>query len=74
MLELSIVRREEWLAQTFRKDLTERNLEKTRMKIMLSSSPSLVFHKKLTISDLKIKYVFYPNGDQTWTASVGVLT
>ena len=45
MLELSIVRREEWLAQTFRKDLSERNLEKT-MKIMLSSSPSLVFHKK----------------------------
>ena len=40
MLELSIVRREEWLAQTFRKDLTERNLEKTRMKIMLFSSPS----------------------------------
>ena len=38
-LKLSKVRREKWLAQIFRKDLTERKLETTRMKIMLSASP-----------------------------------
>ena len=37
-LTLSKVRREKSLAQIFRKDLTERKLEKTRMKIMLSAS------------------------------------
>ena len=42
-LTLSKVRREKLLAQIFRKDLTERKLEKTRMKIMLSASPLLFF-------------------------------
>ena len=37
-LTLSKVRREKSLAQIFRKDLTDRKLEKTRMKIMLSAS------------------------------------
>ena len=37
-LTLSKVRREKSLAQIFRKDLTERKLEKARMKIMLSAS------------------------------------
>ena len=61
-LTLSKVRREKLLAQIFRKDLTERKLEKTRMKIMLSASPLLFFfHTKFTISDLKSKYVFSPN-------------
>ena len=62
MLELSIVKREKWLAQIIRKYLTERKLEKKkRMEIMLSTSLSLLFfHKRLTISDLKGKYVFYP--------------
>ena len=46
-LKLSKVIREKWLAQTFRKDLTERKLEKTQMKIMLSASPSLVFLHKV---------------------------
>ena len=46
-LTLSKVRREKSLAQTFRKDLTERKLENTRMKIMLSISPSLVFSRKV---------------------------
>ena len=48
-LKLSKVRREKWLAQIFRKDLTERNLERTRarIKIMLSASPSLVFSHKV---------------------------
>ena len=40
-LTLSKVRREKSLAQIFRKDLTERKLEKTRMKILLSVSLSL---------------------------------
>ena len=40
-LTLSKVRREKSLAQIFRKDLTERKLEKTRMKILLSASLSL---------------------------------
>ena len=42
-LTLSKVRREKLLAQIFRKDLSERKLEKTRMKIMLSASPFIVF-------------------------------
>ena len=46
-LKLSKVRREKWLAQIFRKDLTERKLERTRMKIILSASPSLVFSRKV---------------------------
>ena len=46
-LKLSKVRREKWLAQTFRKDLTEEKLVRTRMKIMLSVSPSFVFTHKV---------------------------
>ena len=42
-LKLSKVRREKWLVQIFRRDLTERQLERTRIKIMLSASPSSVF-------------------------------
>ena len=45
-LKLSKVRREKWLAQIFRKYLTERKLERTQMKIMLSTSPLLVFSHK----------------------------
>ena len=45
--ELSKVRREKWLAQIFRKDLTERKPERTRMKIMLFASPSLFFSRKV---------------------------
>ena len=46
-LKPSKVRKEKWLAQIFRKDLTERKLEKTRIKMMLSSFPSLVFSHKV---------------------------
>ena len=61
-LTLSKVRREKSLAQFFRKCLTERKLEKARTKKILSASPSLFFfHTKFTVSDLKSKYVFYPN-------------
>ena len=42
-LKLSKVRREKWLAQIFRKVLTEKKLERTRMKIILSASPSSIF-------------------------------
>ena len=42
-LTFSKVRRKKSLVQIFRKDLTERNLEHTKMKIMLSASPSLFF-------------------------------
>ena len=42
-LTFSKVRRKKPLAQIFRKDLTERNLEKTTMKMMLSASPSFFF-------------------------------
>ena len=42
-LTLSKMRREKSLVQIFRKCLTEKKLEKTRMKIMLSTSPSLIF-------------------------------
>ena len=58
---LSKKRREKLLAQIFRKDLTERKLEKTIVKVMLSASPLRFFHAKFTISDLKSKYVLYPN-------------
>ena len=40
-LTLSNVRREKSSVQVFRKDLTEKKLEKTRTKIMLSASLSL---------------------------------
>ena len=46
-LKLSKWRREKWLAQIFRKDLTERKLERTGMAIMLSTSPSLGFSYKV---------------------------
>ena len=49
-LKLSKVRKEEkWLAQIFRKDFTETKLEitRTRIKIMLSTSLSLVFSHKV---------------------------
>ena len=46
-LKLSKVRREKWLAQIFRNDLTERKLERKRMKVILSASPSLVFSYKV---------------------------
>ena len=46
-LKLSKMRREKWLTQIFRKDLTERKLERTRMKIIISASSSLVFSHKL---------------------------
>ena len=42
-LTLLKVRREKLLAQIFRKYLTKRKLEKTRMKIMLFATPSLLF-------------------------------
>ena len=43
VLKHTKVRKEKSLAQIFRKDLTERMLERTRIKIMLSASPSSVF-------------------------------
>ena len=49
-LKLSKVRKQKkWLAKIFRKDLTEPKLERarTRMKITLSASPSLVFSLKV---------------------------
>ena len=48
-LKLLKVRREKWLAQLLRKDLTERKLERirTRIKIMLSASLSSVFSHKV---------------------------
>ena len=48
-LKLTKVRRQEWLVQIFRKVLTERKLRKTRsrIKIMLSASPSPVFSLKV---------------------------
>ena len=59
-LKLSTVKREKCFAQIFKKDLTKRKLEKIRMKILLSASPSLVFSHRDTnvlMSDLKSKYL-----------------
>ena len=72
-LKLSKVGRKKWLAQIFRKDLSGRNLERTRMKLCFLPPLHWFFQTKFTISDLKSKYVFYPNGNRNWTASVGVL-
>ena len=49
VLKLSKVREEEWLAQISRKYLTERKLERTRtrIKIILSASPSSIFSHKV---------------------------
>ena len=49
-LKLSKVRKQKkWLAKIFRKDLTEAKLEtaRTKMKITLSASPSLIFSLKV---------------------------
>ena len=47
-LKLSKERREKWLAQIFRKDLTEIKLEGTRIEIMLSVSlHSLLYSHKV---------------------------
>ena len=46
-LKLSKVRREKWLAQIFREDLTQRKLKKTRIKVMFSASASLIFSQKV---------------------------
>ena len=35
--------------------------KQTRIKLIISASPSSVFYTKFTISDLKNKYVLYPN-------------
>ena len=48
-LKLSKLRREKWLAEIFREDVTEKKLEKTRIKIMLSSFLSSVFTHKYQI-------------------------
>ena len=61
-LKLSKVRRGKWFTQIFRKDLTERKLERARIKIICFLPPlHWFFHTKFGISDLKSKYVFYPN-------------
>ena len=41
------MRRENWLGQTFRRDRTERMLERTIIKIILSTSPSSAFSDKV---------------------------
>ena len=46
-LKRSKMRRENSLAKIFKKDLTERKLERTRISIMLSVSPSSVFSQKV---------------------------
>ena len=77
-LKLSKVKKEEkWLAQIFRKDLTETKLEatKTRTKIMLSVSPSSVFlHKIHNIRfEKQIHILTLTNGNRTWTYSAAVI-
>ena len=55
-LKLLKVRRENWLAQIFRKDLTGRKLERTKMKRMLSVSLLLVFSHKVHNSRFENMY------------------
>ena len=72
---ISKVRKEKLVAQIFRKDLTERKLEKTRMKIMLSASSSLFFFTvSLQYQIWKTNMYFnLTNDNWTLTASFGVL-
>ena len=49
-LTFSKVRRKKSLVQIFRKDLTERNLENTKMKIMLSACSQCQISKANTYS------------------------
>ena len=74
-LKPSKVRRGKWLAQIFRKDLTERKLERTWMKIMLSASLSLVFFTQSSQYQIfkANTYSMLTNTNRTWTASVVVL-
>ena len=75
--------RDKWLAQIFRKYLTERKPEgtRTRIKLMLSTSPSLVFSHKVhnvrfanTNKNKKANtYSILTNGNRTWITSGGVL-
>ena len=61
-LKLSKAIIEKRLAQNFRKDLTERKLEKKKIENNAFYSRFIVFfYTKFTISDLKSKYAFYPN-------------
>ena len=61
-LKLSKVRMENWLAQISRKRLTERKPERTRMKTILSVSPSSVFsHKVYNFKFEKQMLILYPN-------------
>ena len=74
-LTFSKVRRKKSLVQIFRKDLTERNLENTKMKIMLSASPSLFFFTQSSQCQIwkANTYSITTNGNWTWIASVGVV-
>ena len=45
--KLSKVKREKRLAQIFRQDLAQKKLERTRIKIMLSASPSSISSQSL---------------------------
>ena len=74
-LKPSKVRRGKWLAQIFRKDLTERKLERTWMKIMLSASLSLFFFTQSSQYQIfkANTYSILTNTNRTWTASVVVL-
>ena len=74
-LKPSKVRRGKWLAQIFRKDLTERKLERTQMKIMLSASLSSFFFTQSSQYQIfkANTYSILTNANRTWTASVIVL-
>ena len=74
-LKLSKVRTEKWLTQIFRKDLTERKLERARRIIMLSASPSSVFFTQSSQYQIwKANTYVLTNDNWTWTASIGVLS
>ena len=75
VLKFSKVRREEWLAQISRKYLTKRKLERTRtrIKIILSASPSSIFSHKVHNIWKAITYSVLTNGNWTWAASTRAL-
>ena len=64
----------DWKNMQFQLHRRFKHRQRTKInKIMLSASPSSIFHTKFTISVLKSKQIFHPNSNRTRIASIGIL-
>ena len=73
-LKLSKVRREKWLAQIFREDLTQRKLKKNKNQSNVLCLRFIDFFTKSSLYQIwkANTYSILTNSNQTWTASVEV--